>query len=205
MTITQQIRDFIETSAFGELITAVQLLERGLGKRAAIDQTLSRLHRAGLISRIGRGLYAKGRPTRFGARVLPNAEQIARAFAATRAEPALQPHGAEAARRLGLTTQMPAETTYLTRGSSRTLRIGQLRLRFEHAPAKHLLLAGRPAGTALSALFHLGRFEATLETIQHIRAHLPLEEWHALLGALSDLPKWLRTRLQRSQRAELHA
>jgi hypothetical protein len=193
--ISQNIKTFIETSAFGEFITAIGLLKAGLGTRAAIDQTLSRLCRQGVISRLGRGLYAKPRTTAFG-RVLPKPEQIAKAFAATRGEPDIQPHGAEAARQFGLTTQMPAEMTYLTTGSSRLLMLGKLRLRFEHAPKRHLLLAGTLAGKALSALFYLGRFETTAQHIQKIQALLPLEQWQALQGIAAQLPKWLQRCLQ---------
>jgi hypothetical protein len=195
---SQNIKAFIEASAFGELITAIGLLQAGLGTRAAIDQTLSRLYRQGFISRLGRGIYAKPHTTAFG-RVLPKPEQIAQAFAATRGEPAAQPHGAEAARQFGLTTQMPAEVTYLTTGSSRLLLIGKLRLRFEHAPPRHLLLAGTLAGKALSALFYLGRKEAKLEQIQKIHDQLPLEQWQALLGITAQLPHWLQRCLQMPQ------
>ena len=193
---SQKIKTFIETSPFGELITALRLLEAGLGTRATIDQTLSRLCRQGIISRLGRGLYAKPRTTNLGGRILPNPEQIAQAFALTRHEPAAQPHGAEAARQFGLTTQMPAEVTYLTKGASRLLMLGKLRLRFEHAPARHLLLAGTLAGKALSALFYLGRFEATPEKIQTIHNHLPVEQWQALQTIAVRLPKWLQRGLQ---------
>ncbi len=198
MSISQQIRQYIGQAPFGDLITALHLLEAKFGTRAAIDQTLSRLCREGVIARVSRGLYAKPRTTNFGGRLLPNPEQIARAFAQLRGEPAPQMHGAEAARRFGLTMQMPSEITYLTPGSSREFSIGALRLKLEHAPHRHLLLAGSLAGEALSALFYLGQREADLEAMKRIGQQLPLEAWKSLLEILEELPRWLRRLLRRT-------
>jgi predicted transcriptional regulator of viral defense system len=142
VTISKTIRAHLEHRPFGELITATGLLALGLGTRTAIDQTLSRLCRQGLISRIARGVYAKPRDTRFGGRILPDANEIAMAFAKLRGQK-LQIHGAEAVRRFGLTTQMPSTATYLTDGPDRTLHLGNLEVHLEHAPAKMFLLAGR--------------------------------------------------------------
>lgn len=191
MTISKSIRAQIDQRPFGELITALGLLELGLGTRSAIDQTLSRLCRSGFIKRIARGVYAKPQSTRFGGSILPDANQITAAFARLRGI-TLQPHGAEAVRRLGLSTQMPARSTFLTDGPNRTLHIGALKIRLEHAPKRMLLLAGCLAGLAISALFYMGRREATPETIKAILLKLPISERQALLASRSRLPKWLR-------------
>lgn len=195
MTISKTIRNHLEHRPFGELITATGLLELGLGTRTAIDQTLSRLCRQGLIARIARGVYAKPRATRFGGRILPDANEIATAFARLRGQQ-LQIHGAEAVRRFGLTTQMPATTTYLTDGPDRTLHLGKLEVRLEHAPAKMFLLAGRLAGQALSALRFLGRREAKPKTIHQVLQQLPNLERQALLETRASLPNWLQRPLE---------
>lgn len=190
MTISKTIRTHLEHRPFGELITATGLLGLGLGTRTAIDQTLSRLCRQGFIARIARGVYAKPRATRFGGRILPEANEIATAFAKLRGQQ-LQIHGAEAVRRFGLTTQMPATTTYLTDGPNRTLHLGNLEVHLEHAPAKMFLLAGRLAGQALRALRFLGRRETKPKTINQVLQQLPNLEREALLETRASLPNWL--------------
>lgn len=195
MTISKTIRALIENNPFGTLIMASTLLKSGLGTRAAIDQTLSRLARSGFIERLSRGIYTKPRITNFGGRLLPSPEQIARAFAVSTQQTALPVHGAEAARRFGLTTQMLAEVTFLTRGSSRLMQLKQLQLRFLHASKKHFLLAGQLAGEAISALLYVGRRETKQITIKQIKQKLGSSQWQALLGVLEELPKWLRDRI----------
>lgn len=72
----------------------------------------------------------------------------------------LQRRSAAAANALGLTTQTPIRTVYLTNGPNRTLSLGNQTVEFRHAPAWQLLLADRPAGKAVRALAWLGRGKA---------------------------------------------
>jgi predicted transcriptional regulator of viral defense system len=188
MTITQTIRNLIERTAFGELLTAKQLLE--LGSRDAIDQALARLCRAGLIVRITRGVYTKPRASRFGGLVLPEPNALAQAFAKLRGI-TLQLQGAEAVRRFGLSTQMPAQLGFQTDGRTRTLHLGKLEIRLHHAPAKMLLLAGSLAGQALSALRYLGRKNINPQQVKTILEQLPTLERQRLQENLFHLPRWL--------------
>jgi DNA-binding transcriptional ArsR family regulator len=190
MTTAQTIRNHIESLTFGELLTATKLLEAGFGSRDAIDQTLSRLYRAGLIARIARGVYTKPRTSRFAGVVLPDPAALAHAFAKLRGL-TLQLDGAEAIRRFGLSTQMPAQLSFQTNGRTRTLRVGKLNVRFEHAPNKMLLLAGRLAGQALTALQYIGRTRIKAQDIQTVLEQLPAPERKALKPALPNLPRWL--------------
>lgn len=188
MTITQTIRNLIECAAFGELVTAKQFLE--LGSRDAIDQALARFCRAGLIVRITRGVYTKPRASRFGGQVLPEPNALAQAFAKLRGI-TLQLQGAEAVRRFGLSTQMPAQLGFQTDGRTRTLHLGKLEVRLEHAPAKMLLLAESLAGQALSALRYLGRQNINPQQVKTILEQMPTLERQRLQENLSNLPRWL--------------
>ena len=78
-----------------------------LGNRAAVDQVLSRLTKAGKIRRIARGIYdiPKTHPT-LGA-LSPDPDAIAKSIA-VQAGYRLQPTPAHAANALGLSTQVPA-------------------------------------------------------------------------------------------------
>jgi hypothetical protein len=104
----------------GRPVTAKSLLQ--LGTRAAIDQALSRLTRQGKLMRSGRGMYVRPIESRFGTRA-PSPEKVITETARLRGE-TVAPDGAAAANRLGLTTQVPMRTIYLTSGRSRRLNGG---------------------------------------------------------------------------------
>jgi hypothetical protein len=55
-------------------------------------------------------------------------------------------NGAAAANALGLTTQVPVRSVYLTSGRSRKMHLGKQVVELRHAPRWQLALANRPAG-----------------------------------------------------------
>ena len=132
----------------GGLLSAKEFLH--LASRAAVDQTLSRLTERGQLIRAGRGVYLRPVQTRFGQRS-PSIEQAVEALAQQRGE-VIVPNGAAAANALGLTTQVPVRSVYLTSGRSRTLTMGKQSVELRHAPNWQLSLAGKTAGQAVRAL-----------------------------------------------------
>ena len=177
----------------------------GLGTRASIDQALSRLARRGEIVRIQQGIYVKPGKGHFVARTLPRAEEVARTLAAARGRP-VQLHGAEAARQLGLTTQQPAHTVLLTTGLSkpRKIRVGRSEAELRPASERKLLLAGRPAGTAVSALWYLGKVGVTQEVLAAVRQKLGPEEFGVLCAHRAELPQWMREAVDTFEEAGTH-
>src|SRR6266404_5257937 len=125
----------------GTPLTAKSLLH--LGSRAATDQALSRLTRQDKLMRSGRGMYVRPIESRFGTRA-PSPEKVVTETARLRGE-TVAPHGAAAANRLGLTTQVPMRTIYLTSGRSRCLNLGAQSIELKHAPRWQLTNAGRPS------------------------------------------------------------
>jgi hypothetical protein len=177
----------------GEPLFAKQLL--GLGTRAGIDQALSRLARSGALLRVGRGIYALPVESRFGTRP-PETEKLVEAIAQACGE-TVASHGAAAANALGLTTQVPTRSVFLTSGRSRTLKVGKLTVELQHAPSWQLTLAGKPGGQIVRALAWLGpqrahelssllKLKAPRGAIEEVaRARMRLPEWMA--RQVSDL------------------
>ena len=184
--LTEEILEHSRTVPEGALLTAKGLLH--LGQRAAVDQALSRLARRGKLLRAGPGLYVRPVESRFGARA-PTTEKVVAGLAELRGE-TVASHGAAAANALGLTSQVPVRSVYLTSGPSRTLRLGGQSVEMRHAPAWQLVLAGRPAGEILRALAWLGpsKAEGALLTL---RRTLPASDLQALAKAAPLLPTWL--------------
>ncbi len=184
--LTSQILSYAEQLPEGTALSAKSLLH--LGNRAAVDQALSRLNERGELMRAGRGVYMKAIKSRFGTRP-PTVEQAVEAVAHQRGE-IIVSNGAAAANALGLTTQVPVRSIYLTSGRSRTMNVGSQKVELKHVPRWQLSLAGRPAGVAVRALAWLGP-ERAEEALLNIRRKLPPEAFNELVAAASQFPTWL--------------
>lgn len=188
MTISQAIREKINTQTAGTPFTPA--LFAGLGSRASIDQALMRMVQKGQIERIGRGLFIRPIKNRFGFKSVPSPETIAKTIAANEGA-IIEVHGAEAARRLGLSTQVPVHHAFYTSGPSHKIKIGKLQIHLQHVAARKLSLAGRPAGQALSALWYLGRKNVSSSTFGSLASKLSKEEFEALINIKPLMPAWM--------------
>jgi hypothetical protein len=188
MSTTTAIRREFEQATPGALIPTSRLLR--YGTRAAVDQTLSRLERAGEITRAARGVYYRPKTSRLVGAVPPQPQALVEALAESRGE-SIAVHGAEAARRLGLSTQAPLSPVFLTSGHSRTVQLGQLSVQLRHAAPRELVLPGTPAGDALRALRYLGPKQVTPAVIAQVRGALPPAEFKTLREETNAMPAWL--------------
>lgn len=170
----------------GGLLSPKEFLH--LGSRAAIDQTLSRLAREGLLLRVGRGAYSLPVQGRFGVRP-PSTEAVVEAIESTSGETVVA-SGAAEANALGLTTQVPTREVFLTSGPSRRLKLGNREVELKHGNRWQMLLGKRPAGKAIRALIWLGPEQAP-KVLQVLRSKLPSQEWEAMRQARAGLPSWM--------------
>lgn len=159
-----------------------------LGSRAAIDQALSRLTKAGKLLRVARGIYVAPVSSRFGTRA-PAPEKVVKAMAEQSGD-IVAPHGASAANALGLTQQVPIREVYLTSGKKRKLRLGRSEVLIKHAPRWMLALGTGQAGAAVRALAWMGPTHAG-ESLAALRRTLPRAEWSTLASARAALPSWM--------------
>ena len=194
------IRQHIEGMPVGEPFTPTAFL--ACGTRASVDQTLSRLVKAGAIKRVTRGLFVRPEVSRFVGQVMPEPLKVAETIARTTGS-IVQVHGAEAARRLELTTQVPTQSVFSTSGPSKRIRVGKMEIRLQHVCQRKLTLAGRPAGLALAAMWYLGKAEVTPSLIEKIRRKLSGDEFKALASATSAMPAWMSEAFLQHRRAAL--
>ena len=170
----------------GTLLCPSALLH--LGSRAAVDQALSRLARKGELLRVCQGVYVWPVQTRFGPRP-PAVEKVLVSLSSLWGE-TIVPCGGTAANALGLTTQVPVRSVYLTSGPNRKLKLGRLAVELHHAPRWQLVAPYRPAGDAVRALAWLGpeEVEDNLETLEHKLSPEDIEE---LAATRAVMPAWL--------------
>lgn len=184
--LTEQILAHMAGLPEGTPMSAKGLLH--LGNRAAVDQALSRLTARGQLIRAGRGIYLSSVIGRFGIRA-PSVEQVVEALANHRGETIVS-SGAAAANVLGLTTQVPVRSVYLTSGRSRRMNFGKQVVELRHAPRWQLALAHRPAGEAVRALAWLGPEKAE-NALKTLKRDMPPSVFDELLAIVPQLPTWL--------------
>jgi hypothetical protein len=171
-------------------ISAKSLLH--LGSRAAVDQALSRLARREQLLRVGRGLYVRPIQTRFGVRT-PEVSTVLSALQNETGE-VIAPGGAATANQLGLTTQVPLRSVYLTTGPTRHLKFGAQTVALQHVPRWQLTLAERPAGAVIRALAWGGR-ERSRALAAQLKSKLSPETVGELSSVRGRLPTWMAEQL----------
>lgn len=200
MSVMKQIKQYVNRIPKGKPVSTSSLMK--FGTRTAVDQALSRLVKEGVLTRIGRGLYTRPKHSSYVGEVPPKLMEIVKAKAG---KATVQVNGAEAARRLGLSTQVPLKAVFLTDGPNRHFNVGALEVTLKHVASRKLLLAGRPAGLAISAFWYLGKNELNAEIVEKVRAFLPPEEFTALRNELPSMPIWMQNVVLESERAQLNA
>jgi hypothetical protein len=198
VSTSKAVTETVLGKPLGEPFTSSELLE--LGTRAGVDHALSRLSGAGTIERLAPGLFVRPRQSKYVANVATSPEKIVEAIA-RKSQSLVEVHGAQAAREFGFTTQVSMRPVFVTTGPAREIPYGKSTIVLRHAAPSRMLLAGRPAGRAFSALMYLGRNLVTEETITMIQAKLPTEEFEALYQARASMPSWLNDILYRYERA----
>lgn len=159
-----------------------------LGSRAAIDQALSRLARSGRLLRVCQGVYVPPVETRFGSRP-PAIDRVVSSLSTLWGETIVPCGGAEA-NALGLTTQVPVRSVYLTSGPSRRLKFGELTVELRHAPRWQLVAPHRPAGGAVRALAWLGP-EGVAANLEVVGRRLSRDDIDELAETRAVMPAWI--------------
>ena len=185
-SLSKQITEHANPLPEGTPICAGALLH--LGGRDAVDQALSRLARSGMLMRICQGVYMQPVETRFG-RCAPSVDRGIEALAALWGE-TIVPSGGAAAHVLGLTTQIPVRSVYLTSGPDRRLRFGSLEVELRHAPRWQLAAPHRRAGDVIRALAWLGPAEIQ-DGLRAVLPSLSREDREQLSEARAIMPHWM--------------
>ncbi len=185
-SLPSQIKSHAAESPEGALLCPSALLH--LGSRAAVDQALSRLARKGELMRVCQGVYVRPIQTRFGPRP-PSVEKVLSSLSTLWGE-TIVPCGGMAANALGLTTQVPIRSVYLTSGPDRNLKLGGLTVELRHAPRWQLAAPRRPAGEVVRALAWLGPKEVE-EGLAAVRSKLSADDLDELAASRAVMPAWM--------------
>lgn len=193
--IAQKIKNQIQLIEKGVVFSSRDFLS--VGNRANIDKILSRLVQQGEIERVARGLFVRPVKNRFVGNVPVQLEKVMQIISQQNGE-TIQIHGAEAARQLKLSTQMPTKTIFYTNGATRKIKVGNQEVQMIHTSnQRKLLYAGTKMGLVISALWYLGRKLVTPEVIVKLKASLSDEEFVFLKNA--NLTTWMHEVINKTE------
>jgi hypothetical protein len=187
MNITKKIKSHISQLPEAKAFTAASL--HHLASADTVRKVLGRLANTGEIERIARGVFAKPKQTRFGT-FLPSALETMEAIAKTTGE-TLTIHGAEAAQRLHLSTQIPLQLVLYTSGKSRKIKIRNRVVSLQHISPRKMIAPNTAPGLVISALWYLGQEQVSVETIHKIANTLPKKEFEEVLTYTEQMPAWM--------------
>jgi hypothetical protein len=176
MTIHEAVRHAFANKPQGAVFSSTDFLS--LGSRAAVDQALCRLMKAGLIVRVARGLYAAAGHT-------VQLQAVASAVARKTGE------------RVGLTpTSGPGHSLVVpTSGLSRTLTAAGHTVYFRRMSQRKVQLASSAKGRVLLKLWERGIKNLTTLEIQRATGAWPQEE---IKRYAAMIPAWLRTAIEQA-------
>ena len=141
-----------------------------LNNEMMVGKTLVLAEKIDKLVRISKGIYFKPIHSEFGI-VYPSTEKIVEAIA-KRDKTEVMPTGNMALNQLGLSTQVPMNSVFLTTGSSRVIPIGKRKITFKHASPKKFAFKGKVIPLIIQALKSIRKQNVTKEHTQIIRSIL---------------------------------
>lgn len=198
--VIDKVKSRISHSKFGEVFFVSSFPEYDV---EYVTKLLSILEKEGTITRISKGVYVKARKTRFGT-LYPSASELVREIA-KRDKAAVIATGDTAANQLGLSTQVPMNSTFLTTGSSRKLTLGKRTVTLKHGAPKNFAFKGKLIQDIVQALRSIGEQNLTSENerqIAKLLAESPEKE--TIEHDLRLAPVWMRNIINRNKPKEYH-
>lgn len=188
MKTIEQVKKYIRGLPLSKPFSKAELLRFGTPEN--IRKILSRLVQVGEIKRVTHGIFVKPGKSAYLHATLPSPQEVVQAIAKKTGE-IITIHGAEAARQLHLTTQVPLQAVFYTSGSSRIIHIGKRPIKLQHISSRKLVSPGTMKGTVILALWYLGHGKVSEKTIQTVKGQLSEEEFNNLLEEIPKMPAWM--------------
>lgn len=161
-----------------------------LGSSETIRKILYEATLNGLLENAGHGIYIKPKISRFGHVPVP-LEKIAREIA-ERDKCEILPAGNTAANLIGLSTQVPMNLSYITTGSTRTIKIGKRKISFRHASPKNFAAKGRVIPLLIQSLREIGEENITRADNDAIKRFINCQNDPYLQEDLELAPAWMQ-------------
>ena len=196
--VVNKIRSRIAHAKFGEVYFVSSFPRYDV---EYVTKLLAIFEKEGIISRIAKGIYVKAKKTRFGI-LYPSAFELVTEIA-KRDKAIIIPTGVTAANRLGFSTQVPMNTSFLTTGSSRTLTLGNRTVTLKHGAPRNFAFRGKLMQELVQALRSIGEGNITQKDEQQLAKLLAESpEKQTIEYDLLLAPVWMRQIIKRNIKEE---
>ncbi len=196
-TVEHKVRAKITYARYGEVFFVSTFHQFDV---EYVTKLLAQFEKEGLITRIAKGVYVKAKKTRFGV-VYPSAFELVTEIA-KRDKAKIFPTGDTAANRLGFSTQVPMNASFLTSGSSRKLKLGNRTVTLTHGSPKKFAYKGKLMPELVHALRSIGEDNITESVEKRVAQLLSATlETETIEHDLLLAPVWVRQIIKRNLKA----
>jgi len=162
-----------------------------LGSPSAIWQALSRLEKIGTIRKLMRGVYDYPEKNTFlEGYASPDPDRVARTIARGNSWNII-PDGTTALNLLGLSTQVPAEWSYLTDGQNRRYEMDTVRIVFRKRANKEATELSRDAAIVVQAIKALGKENIDERVLEKLSGYLSASSWPKIIRECRYVSGWV--------------
>ncbi len=188
-TIENRLFKQIESGKIGKIYNSNDF--SNMYPEESVRKAFQRLEKRGKLVRLSRGLYLYPKHDPVLGIIYPSLAEIA-AEISRKEKLRIIPTGQQALLQLGLSTQVPMKSVYLTDGGPRNIKIGNRTLVFKPTTPKMMALRGKISGPAIQAIKALGK-DGIDEDMQNRLALLLRTENPIFAEADAMLaPSWIR-------------
>ncbi|WP_143708739.1 DUF6088 family protein [[Flexibacter] sp. ATCC 35208] len=156
----------------------------------ALKIILSRLVKDGEIVRLGNGIYLNPKRDPEIGILYPGMDEVAKAIA-RRDQVEIKPSGEQTINNVGLSTQVPINTVYITNGTSKTINIGKNKIVFKGKANKKLKYGTGKIGSIITAIESIGPKSITDKESNLLLSLLDAEPIDKVKKAAVKAPKWI--------------
>jgi len=187
-----QIQTKISKASFGEIFFLDDFTKYGSFDN--IRKVLSRLEQEGLVERLAQGIYLKPKKDSLLGTLYPTTEEIAKQIA-QRDKARIAPTGVLALYLLGLTTQIPLKTVYLSDGSQRVVKIGNRTIQFKKTVPKSFAIKDELLHLIVQAFKEVGQNKVTEDFLQKIKTAIHQLDEQVIQKQLKYAPVWIQKQI----------
>ena len=192
MNIQEQIKSKIDSAEDGTLFFVNDFPEYD---NVYVSKLLSLMESFGVVVRLSKGIYYKPIKTKFGI-VYPSTEAIVKTIA-EHENAEILPTGEYALNALGLSTQVPMNSVFLTTGSSRTLNIGNKSIKLKRRVPSSYVYKSKLMSLLVLALRAKGQANIKENDISHITQLIQKStELPLVKEDQTKAPAWIRKMLK---------
>ena len=201
VSVHKQIENKIVKSFQGRVFFADDFVQYGTSDN--IRQVLFRLEKEQCIKRIAQGVYIKPKEDPIVGMIYPDLEEIAQKIA-KRDKIRIAPTGVLAQYLLGLTTQIPLKTVYLTDGAPRKIKIGSQTINFKRTVPKTFMIKDRLLHLIVQALKVKEKTEITTSFLSVLAPIVRQVEQKVMQTQLRYAPVWIQKEINRLYYADIY-